>query len=89
MTFMQRLRGLLTTDPHVTGLCAAGITYDAPSTIAERMCDDWEGSTVRDPVLREAATRIAVTAEQAAVSWLWRFADDSVLTANERGVWAR
>lgn len=89
MTILQRLRGILTTDPHLAGLCACGITYDVPATIADRLRVDWEGATVRDPVFRDAATRIAVTVDQAAVSWLWRFEDQSVLTANDRGVWAR
>lgn len=89
MTLRQRLRGILTTDPHISALFAAQIDFSAPGTIAERMQADWEGSTVRDAVLRDAATRIAVTATPAAVAYLWRFADGSVLTANEQGVWAR
>lgn len=43
----------------------------------------------RDPVLREFLTRGSVFVEQAATAWLWRFADGSVLTANDAGVVVR
>lgn len=87
MTLLQRIRGILTTDPHIAALCAAGTTFDAPGTIAEQMRADWEGATVRDAVFRETATRIAVQVDHAAVSCLWRFHDASVLVANDKGVW--
>lgn len=89
MTLLQRLRGIATTDPHLVGLYACGITYDAPATIAELMRAQWQGATVRDPVFREAATRIAIVADQAAVSWIWQFSDGSGLGANDEGVWVR
>lgn len=85
MTLLQRLRGLLTTDPHIAALCATGTTFDEHGTIAEQLRADWEGATVRDPVFRESATRIAVSEVQG-VSWLWRFCDESVLFANDDGV---
>lgn len=93
MTLRQRLRAILTTDPHICALCSSGITYDAPvitydapGTIAEQMRYMWEGSTVRDQVLREALTRISVKVDEAAVSWIWEFQDGSSLAANTDGV---
>lgn len=87
MTLVQRLRGYLTTDPHISALFAAGITYDSPPcTVAEKMVTDWEGATVRDPVLRESMERIAIHAHQTGVSWLYRFYDGSGVAANDEGV---
>jgi hypothetical protein len=87
MTIVQRLRGLLTTDPHIAALCASGITFDSPpATVAEQMIADWEGATVRDPVLRESLERIAVRAHQTGVSWLYVFHDESGVAANDEGV---
>lgn len=86
MTFLQRLRGILTTDPHIAALSASKIIYD-PATIAEQLRAEWEDATVRDPLFRATATRIAVRVDHAAVSCLWRFGDASVLVANDDGVW--
>lgn len=87
MTLVQRLRGMLTTEPHIAALFAAGVTFDSPPcTIAEKMTAEWEDATVRDPVLRESMERIAVWACPAAVSWVWRFQDGSGVVANDQGV---
>jgi hypothetical protein len=88
MTILERLRGILTTDPHRAALSAARVDFGAPGTIADQIRAQWEDATVRDPVFREAATRVAIVAEPG-VSWLWRYSDQSVLTANDQGVWAR
>lgn len=89
MTILERLRGILTTDPHRAALSAASIDFGAPGTIADQIRAQWEDATVRDPVFREAATRVAVKVEVAAVSWLWRYSDGSGLVANDREVWVR
>lgn len=89
MTIIQRLRGILTTDPHRVALFAARITYDATSTIAERIRAEWESATVRDALFRETATRISIAESQSATAWIWRFEDQSVLTANDVGIYAR
>lgn len=89
MTLVQRLRGMLTSDPHIAGLSAAGIVFDSPPcTIAEKMIVDWEGTTVRDLVMRESMERIAVHAHQTGVSWLYLFQDASGVAANDEGVFA-
>jgi hypothetical protein len=87
MTLVQRIRGYLTSDPHIAALCAAGITFDSPpTTIAEKLIVDWEGATVRDPVLRESMERVAVRAHQTGVAWVYFFYDESCVAANDEGV---
>jgi hypothetical protein len=89
MTIIQRIRGIVTTEPHLAALFAARITYDATATIAERIRAEWESATVRDALFRETATRISIAEAQSAVAWIWRFEDMSVLTANDVGIYAR
>lgn len=85
MTLLQTLRGIFTTDPHIASLCSTKTTFEATST-AEQFLADWDGSTIRDQLFRDAATRVAVRVDHAAVSCVWRFADRSGLVANYEGI---
>jgi hypothetical protein len=94
MNLLKLFRSLTTTEPHVVALAAAGVTFPEQTSIAERLaleCDDLTTGlpVVRDPLLREMLTRRAVSACQGATSWIWRFQDGSVLTANDAGVRVR
>lgn len=87
MTLLQRLRGILTTDPHIAAMYATQTTY-APTT-AEQLRTTWKGATIRDPVFRADMTRRSTSVHAGAVATVWHFDDGSVLTANDAGVVVR